>query len=67
MKCQILFSGKNKKNIPNLSSGELAKGMVKVKSKELTFSLFLHQNLCCQYAHSKLLMSAKNICFQGKI
>ena len=51
MKCQILFSGKNKKNITNLSSGELAKGMVKVKSKELTFSLFLHQNLCSQYAH----------------
>ena len=30
MKCQILFSGKNKKNI-NLSSAELAKRVVKVK------------------------------------
>ena len=31
MKCQILFSGKNKKNITNLSSAELAKRVVKVK------------------------------------
>ena len=31
MKSQILFSGKNKKNIINLSSDELAKGAVKVK------------------------------------
>ena len=31
MKCQILFSGKNKKNIINLSSAELAQGVVKVK------------------------------------
>ena len=29
-KCQILFSGKNKKNITNLSSAELAKRVVKV-------------------------------------
>ena len=31
MKCQILFSGKNKKNIINLSSGENAQRVVKVK------------------------------------
>ena len=31
MKCQILFSGKNKKNILNLSSAELAQRVVKVK------------------------------------
>ena len=31
MKCQILFSGKNKKNIINLSSAEFAQRMVKVK------------------------------------
>ena len=30
MKCQILFSGKNRKNIINLSSAELAQRMVKV-------------------------------------
>ena len=32
MKCQILFFGKNKKNVINLSSAELAKraGQVKV-------------------------------------
>ena len=31
MKCQILFSGKNKKNIVNLSSAEIAQRAVKVK------------------------------------
>ena len=32
MKCQILFSGKNKKIITNLSSAELAQRVVKVKA-----------------------------------
>ena len=32
MKCQILFSGKNKKNIINLSSAENAQRVVKVKA-----------------------------------
>ena len=32
MKCQILFSGKNNKNITNLSSTELAQRVVKVNS-----------------------------------
>ena len=31
MKCQSLFSGKNKKNIINLSSAEFAQRVVKVK------------------------------------
>ena len=31
MKCQILFSGKNKKNIINLLSDELAQRELKVK------------------------------------
>ena len=31
MKCRILFSGKNKKNIINLSSAENAQRVVKVK------------------------------------
>ena len=33
MGSQILFTGKNKKNITNLSSAELAKRLVKVKSE----------------------------------
>ena len=33
MKCQILFSGKNKKNIINLSSAENAQRVVKVNGK----------------------------------
>ena len=32
MKCQILFSGKNKKNIINLPSAENAQRVVKVNS-----------------------------------
>ena len=32
MECQILFSGKNKKNITNLSSAEIAQRELKVKS-----------------------------------
>ena len=35
MKCQILFSGKNKKNIINLSSVENAQRVVKVKEELL--------------------------------
>ena len=31
MKCQMLFSGENMKNIINLSSAELAQRVVKVK------------------------------------
>ena len=33
MKCQILFSGKNKKNIINLSSAENAQRVVKVNDQ----------------------------------
>ena len=33
MKCQILFSGKNKKNITNLSSAEFAQRVVKVNDQ----------------------------------
>ena len=41
MKCQILFSGKNKKNISILSSAEAAQRMVKVKLKAVS-DLELH-------------------------
>ena len=36
MKCQILFSEKNKKNIINLSSAENAQRVVKVKINKIT-------------------------------
>ena len=39
MKCQILFSGKNKKNIINLSSAENAKRVVKVKQYTENFPM----------------------------
>ena len=35
MKCQILFSGKNKKNIINLSSAENAQRVVKVNEQTI--------------------------------
>ena len=35
MRCKILFLGKSKKNITNLSSAELAERVVKVKSKRI--------------------------------
>ena len=38
MKCQILFSGKNKKNIINLSSAENAQRVVKVKDIGVLFN-----------------------------
>ena len=52
MKCQILFSGKNKKYI-SLVSAEFAHSMVNVKVYfEITrgyFFLFLHKVICCRY------------------
>ena len=41
MKCQILFSGENKKNITSLSSAELAKRVVKVNI--FLFEKILHR------------------------
>ena len=38
MKCQNLFSGKNKENIINVSSAELAQTVVKVKLLRFTSS-----------------------------
>ena len=56
MKCQILFSGKNKKNITDLLSAELAKRVIKVK---------VVATICCKgdnfcdflfaFLHTKLL------------
>ena len=47
MKSQSLFSGKNKKNIINLSSAEFAQSVVKVKmhTKYHIYPKFLH-NIC---------------------
>ena len=43
IKCQILFSGKNKKNITNLSSAEFAHKVVTVKGNtEFQFFYFRH-------------------------
>ena len=51
MKCQILFSGKNKKNTIDLSSAELAQRVVKVKvliataaDNNLDFFSFFREN-----------------------
>ena len=42
MKYQNLFSGKNKKNITNLSSAELAKRVVKVKKRDQNPTFFIY-------------------------
>ena len=44
MKCQILFSGKNKKNIINLSSAENAQRAVKVNS---SWTVICDKNIYC--------------------
>ena len=46
MKCQSLFSGKNKKNIINLSSAELAQSVVMVNGQETVIGTILFQKLC---------------------
>ena len=43
MKCQILFSGKNKKNI-NLSSAENAQRVVKVNDRKLCTKWHSNEN-----------------------
>ena len=47
-KCQILFSGKNKKNVTNMLSAELAKRVVKLKKSllgRLVVNVFKENNL----------------------
>ena len=61
MKCQLLFSGKNKKNIISLSSAELVPRVVKVKINELA----------SEKEHSELKVIASILkgspCLQNKI
>ena len=47
MKCKILFSGKNKKNIINLSSAENAQSVVKVKAPFVTVA----EDILAYYSH----------------
>ena len=47
LKCQILFSGKNMKNIINLLTAELAKIVVKVKSQPLVTTTAEDILFCC--------------------
>ena len=68
MKCQILFSGKNKKNIINLSSAENAQRVVKVKTKIrpiLTYGAeiwFPHENPDIEKVHNDISTSTNQIC-----
>ena len=50
MECQILFTGKNKKNIINLSFAENAHRVVKVK---LIIPVISHQFLCYLFKKKK--------------
>ena len=57
MKCQILFSGKNKKNIINLSSAENAQRVVKVKAPRKPAS----ENVVCLYRLLNMLANFSNL------
>ena len=53
MKCQILLSGKNKRNIIKLSSAELAQRVVKVKEYFFMRFFLFHfsrKNIGCGYS-----------------
>ena len=65
MKCQSLFSGKNKKNIINSSSAEFAQREVTAKMVYLLTGLLdlliisfivLHTNIGCGYSSEVLFM-----------
>ena len=68
MECQNLFSGKNKKNIINLSSFELAQRVVKVKISAIFkyfpyfFSLKTDFDVSCK---ETICMKCQNL-FSGK-
>ena len=54
MKCQILVSGKNKKNIINLSSAENAQRVVKVKKRSVSFC---REDLLSQFLFGNFYLS----------
>ena len=61
MKCQILFSWKNKKNTINLLSAEFAQRVVTVNPGSTgIFFLFLHKNVCCEYLLEATRQGASN-------
>ena len=65
MKCQILFSGNNKKNIINLWSAELAKRVVvKVKLWQKLRQIKLKEN---EVSFLKLLQYEYRFCQQGNL
>ena len=75
MKCQILFSRKNKKNIINLSSAELAQRVVKGNIQATNkrgyphFFSYFSRKTCCGYYYKleALLMSTHKIGFCREI
>ena len=69
MKCQILFSGKNKKNIISLLSAEFAHSMVSVNyNTRINFSYFSIK-ICSGYSlevpHRDASNGYHNRCFYG--
>ena len=61
MKCQILFSGKNKKNIINLSSAENAQRVVKVKEIKLPDSTPAAANMVGCQSTACMILKNKNL------
>ena len=58
MKCQILFSGKNKENIINLSTAEFAQTGVKVKEIKAAPLEILYLKTCFQQSEEWLPISS---------
>ena len=63
MKCQSLFYGKNKKNIVNLSSAELAQIPVKVKLVQFCYRTNMMMVLCLYKLVSNVMYLQKILVF----
>ena len=63
MKCLILFSGKNNKNIINLSSAENAQRVVKVNH----FPCFQSQHSSLVFTVNRAFCSLYSIAFSGHL
>ena len=65
MKCQILFSGKNKKNIINLPSAENAQRVVKVKTSFWQSQIFSFYGIQSNFNGSNIFGTIENCSRHG--
>ena len=65
MKCKVPFSGKNKKNITNSSSAELAQRVVKVKATLSSLVNISNHNMAKVKEHVEVDLGQGYTCFQS--